>query len=287
MSRIGAGSSLGSGASSGGVQIQVDTILASGSYIKPTWAKTGTFFVIGGQGAGGSGRRGATLTARFGGGSGGAPAHVIHTFAASAIDATGTVIIPAAATGGAAVTVDNTDGNAGGNGGSVTVIINAAQTVGLAARGGTGGGGGTAGGGGAGAANAGMYPAVIGAASAIATAPAQVFGAPFAAPGGAGGGIDAADVARNGGLGAVPTAFGFIGAAAGGVVGGAVPANGAVFTLGHTVILSGGGGGAASTTAAAQAGGTFGAGGGASANGFNSGAGSDGFQGRVLILWEG
>jgi hypothetical protein len=289
MPRIGAGS-LGTPGSGGGIQVRTDTFANSGTFSKPSWAKYGTFIVIGGQGGGGSGRRGAAASARFGGGSAGVPAYVIETFPSSSIDGAGTITIAAAAAGGAAVTTDNTDGNTGATGVATTVLVSTINGITLAARGSTGGLGGTAAAGAAGGANSGMYIAVTGMNSSITGAPiansAAMLG-PYGSTPGAGGGIDAADVARAGGnSGTIMMVSGFI--STGGVVDGAVPQAGQITTYGNgSFIIQSGGGGAASVTTAAQAGGLGGGGGGASLNGNNSGKGGDGLGGIVIIVWEG
>lgn len=80
----------------------------------PTGATVHHFLTIGAGGGGGSGRRGAAGTAR-GGGTGGAGGGYrnIH-IPASSVTNTLVFTVPAGATGGAAVSADNTDGNPGG-----------------------------------------------------------------------------------------------------------------------------------------------------------------------------
>lgn len=287
MPRISGGSISAGGFQS--VQIQVDQFITPGAatWTKPSWAKRAIFKLLSGQNGGASGRRGAAASLRFGGGSAGAPTYTEYAFSASELPATGNITVGTAGVGGAAVTVDNTDGNPGTAGGNT--LCDGPTGVQLVARASSGvPGGGTATAGTAGSAQAGLYAAIVGAASSTSAAPTTPNSNAVATAAGAGGGIDAADVARAGG------AAGFIGMistpaqSVGGVVGGALP------TAGQLLILAGGflnhfsgGGGAASTTAAAQAGGFGGGGGGASVNGFNSGAGGNGTPGAVVIVWEG
>lgn len=281
------GGSLGTPGSGGGVQTQIDTITANGSWTRPSWARTGTFILVSGQGGGGSGRRGAAASARFGGGGAGGAAYVIQQFPVSVIDATGSVTIGAGGTGGAAVTTDNTDGNPGTLGGNTTVVVSVSNNITLQARLSTNGLGGTAAAGTNGGGNPGMFPAVNGGASSITAKPTAPSGSTFSSGGGAGGGISAADVAFDGGNAGGLWAYSSFGSSAGGVVGGASPVAGSITSWGSVFASIGGGGGAASTVAAAQNGALGGGGGGASVNGFNSGAGGNGHNGLVLILWEG
>ena len=75
--------------------------------------------LVGGGGGGGSGRRGAANTVRLGGAAGGSPARV-RTQVSPATGSSTTVTIGAAGTGGAAQTVNDTNGNPGTSGGNTT-----------------------------------------------------------------------------------------------------------------------------------------------------------------------
>lgn len=269
----------------------------SGNWDKPT-APTGTTYtryrarLWGGGGGGGSGRRGAAGTNRWGGGSGQGGNYSEVTGPLSELGATVAYSIGAGGIGGAAVSVDDTNGNAGANGSPTTFGPFAASE-------GFGGAAGTGSNGLAGNNTNPVLPSVvlmgfrgnIGMNSTTASNQlSQTPSTPEAGlAGGPGGGIDTANTARNGGA-AQPGNYGGT-TPAGGVVGGASPINGA--TPGATTGAPGpgGSGGASSASGAAQSGnngggiGSGGGGGGASANGTgNSGAGGNGGNGAVEIM---
>ena len=120
-----------------GVEFTVDTITTTSTWVKPTWAKTVTVFLLSGGAGGGSGRRGATTTRRCGGGGGGASGYWSAQFEASTLSPTVLVTIGQGGIGGASVTTNDTNGNNGGDGGASSFgsyIITGITT------GGTGGG---------------------------------------------------------------------------------------------------------------------------------------------------
>lgn len=244
----------------------------------------------GGSG-GGSGRRGANGTLRLGGG-GAAPAGKVKgRLLASEISGDQAILIGAGATGGAAVTTDDTDGNPGLTGGDTTF-----GSLAKASAGGPGGGGtATAGAGGTAPTTTSTVPGVpTGGASSTTTTPTTTTGSPVGASGGAGGGaLTAANAAQAGGsTGPGSRASNpFVGGATGGANTGA---NG---TDGNSITDSikqgggsGGGGGGANPSGAGGKGGKGGApgggggGGGAAPNGSASGGGGDGAQGRARLL---
>lgn len=260
----------------------------------------------GGGGGGGSGRKGAAASSRVAGTGGGGGTYTEMYFNRANLGASHTITIAATAAGGAAQTVDSTDGSVGTNGNNSTF-----GTI-LTAYGGGGGGGGTAaaraGGSGGGALGAGA----VGGAAARGGSPFQTagttgndvgaFGGAGASTtnsgsgsgwgggaggncgttgagnngggsvsggpaGGAGGPISSGNVAGAGGDGGSQT-----GNAGGGGTGGAAGANGTAGVAGPTARgpgTAGGGGGAASGTVGA--GGT----GGIASGGGGGGAGID------------
>jgi len=217
--------------------------------------------VCGGGGGGGSGRIESPANSVFGGGgaSGGSrtyysvKADTIRTLSSSLI-----VTIGAGGAGGTARTGPN-DGLAGSSGSS-TFITCGGSTI-IYASGGLGGGAGT---------NAGGIGASVvrwrdsvsdasGSSSSITTTPQKPFGAPFAGPGGAGGGITAAGAVVLGGAGGRGGDFfsdatdrSGVGGSSAGVSGGAASAG--------THSPTGGGGGGGGAGHSAGNGGTGGAG---------------------------
>lgn len=302
-----------------GLTIADTTITASGSATlneyssSGTWTKpAGATFVMvelwGGGGGGGSGRRRAVGTARLGGTGGGGGAYKYFLFKASDLGATENVTIGAGGTGGAAVTVNDTNGNDGAAGGNTTFGSHLTAYGGSAGTGGTttaagggAGGGGMASGGPAFGTNQNQAFGSI-TSNAAAVGLGSGFGggsgsgnsvtAAFAAGGsvyggaggGAGGGVSTVEALFDGGAGGSINAV-TGGGGAGGTSHATTPTAGAA---GGTNRFGGGGGGA-STGAAAAAGGAGaargggGGGGGASTDGFNSGAGGTGGNGFCRV----
>jgi hypothetical protein len=278
----------------------IQTFTSNGTWTKPPGAVHTTIYAIG-QGGGGAGGRGPAGNVRRGGGGGAGGAVTMVTLAADDLGATESVVVGSAANGGAAQTVDSTNGVSG--------------TAGVATQFGTkvyahGGSGGEFGGfnntGGAAGAAVGVTShfqqvSVAGGAAAAAggtggTGTTSTTGVPTG--GGAASGITSADADSSGagnggslsqGIVAVTTAGGS--AASGGT--GSIGGNGNSYPwLFGTTLGTGGGGGRSSKTAAGGAGGNGGnygaggGGGGASLNGNASGAGGNGGGGIcVVISW--
>ena len=104
-----------SGTSQAPVTFSVFT--ASGTWTKPAGLKAALICCVGAGGGAGSGARNAAGTNRFGGGAGGGGAIAWSYIAASALSSTVTVTVGASGTGGAAQTVDTTNGVNGTAGG--------------------------------------------------------------------------------------------------------------------------------------------------------------------------
>lgn len=296
--RVTLGATPAAGGGSPAATAQATTITASGAgtYVIPTGAKTLRAQLLAAGGPAGSGRQGAAATVRCAGGPGGNGAYVDVTLVvADLIAALGSSNLPynvgASAAGGAAVAAPDTNGNPGT---TTTSALNGTYlgTMGVAvfalARAGAAGAGGTNATGTTGASQSGTAPSNTPSSASTTGGPGSTgsTGVP-----GCGGGVTSADVPGAGSAGGSPTwspgaslSFG-----AGGVVGGAAPTSGtAVAPLGMPGPPPGGG--AASIVAAAQAGanalpntGCGGASGGASLNGFPSGAGGNSGSGCLVI----
>jgi hypothetical protein len=265
--------------------IQVFT--ATGTWTKPSAAKTVDVTVIPPGGAGGSGRRGAVSTVRCGGGGGGTGFVTRRQFSAADLGSTVAITIPAVTTGGAAITADDTSG---ANGGGFPIALFGTA---CSAEGGGGGNGGTASAGVGGLGNTGVVNTGTGSGSPASTTGGAGVGTnpSLVGPGSgaSGGGITAANVA---GAGAAAGGS-YLGSTAGGGTAGVVdstsPTGGTAATIKGTP-GPGAGSGAASITTAAQTGanavnyGGGGGGGGASLNGNNSGGGGNGGPGAVLVI---
>ncbi|MEQ7008477.1 glycosyl hydrolase family 28-related protein [Actinopolymorpha sp. B17G11] len=266
--------------------VQVDTYATPGTYTwnHPAGAKSVHAVVISAGAGGGSGRRGAAGTIRCGGGGGGGGGITEQIIPAAVVGATETVTVGAKGIGGAAATVDSSNGVAGTGGGPSSFGA-------FAFAGGSGpGGAGTATSGLGGSGTQGRWSGPIGGAAStsggIGTYGTPGFGS--TSSGGAGGGVTSANVASDGGFGYYgpgrPSAW-----PPGGVAPGGAGTSGTAVPDGVPAAGGSGGGGAGSTTTAGGAGGhagnygSGGGGGGASTNGFNSGAGGNGGDGIVVV----
>jgi len=292
------------------------TFTSSGTWTKPTNAKTVEVICIGGGGGGGSGRRGAAATFRRGGGGGGGGALSRMVFPASLLGGTETVTVDAGGTAGAAQTTDSTNGNAGGAGGDTTFGNWVFAGGGGAGAGGIEGTGTVTAGNGGSAARLGAYTSATAVAGqgAIdgATAGCAEYGGAaggrnstsdnqnggfsggssmFGGPGGGGGGPCCSDgkgyAAGNGGNTASYTTGGGASQPGGGGTGagpngnaGAAPSSSLCGTGG----AGGGGGGTTGGNGGAGGRGAGGGGGGGSSNGNASGAGGAGGAGIVYVI---
>jgi hypothetical protein len=258
---------------------------ASGSNGSYTWsvpanAKLIEIFMIGGGGGGSSGRRGASGTNRFGGGGGGSAGSVLLTIDRSLILTPLIMSIGAGGAGGAAVTTNDTNGNNGGNGVTTTLTFNNSTNILFSAFFGLGATGGTnaAGAGGTFVSNSvSTFRGSTGQSASLSNLTTAVpndraISGPAGIPGAAGGSISSS--------GDVILTPGF------------VLNNAVYFTFNSGQTGANSTGGAASTSANASSGsngasyGYGGCGGGASANGFSSGAGGNGVDGYIRItVW--
>lgn len=284
----------------------------SGTWVKDS--RTTYIKVLGfaGGAGGGSGRRGLAGSNRGGGGGGASNGFFVIEGPANVFGGTETVTVGASANGGAAVTVDSTDGNLGGA--SNTTAFGNAQTVTTSSSRGVGGTtSGGSGGSTSGVTTLAQY--FVWSPTSNVNGNAGSTGTPgvptdypqtngdqtgtqlYPGPGGGGGGISNTDVVGNGSRAASMLAR----ATAGDIIinnGGIAGTSGAPGGAGNPGLTSGGiptagtggGGGGASKTAAAGAGGDggipggAGGGGGASLNGFASGKGGNGARGEVWVM---
>lgn len=274
----------------------VQTFTTTGStqtWTKPAGVTAVRVWCQGGGGQGGSGRKGASLSARVGGGGGGGGGRNVMEFLASSLGATESVIV---GIGGSTQTGQATDTSDGGAGQAGAFSGFGGTTLGnskVVAGGGGGGGGGQSGAGGtAGSAGNGLINGGAGGAASATGGNGATGGTAGGAPGGgAGGGITTGDSASSGGNGSLPYSNTLGTAASGGAAGsvGSPGANNTDSTPGG----SGGGGGASSGAGGkvGGTGGTYGAGGGGGGAAINtgdgtkaSGAGGAGGQGIVVAV---
>lgn len=270
----------------------VQTFTISGTWAKPSGAVWVAVTMIGAGQGGGSGRRGATLTVRCGGGGGCGGATGRWECPASSLPATVAITIGAGGVGGSAITTDDTNGAAGSVPGS-TVFGSYLSSYG----GGSAGQGGTAatgtGGSGTGS-GAGPFGTGGGAGGNASTIGGTGIagGWACASGGGAGGGVNTSDASGAGGSGGSNTGFQpWIGSGGtGGTAGGGNGGNGTNGVAGTCMTASGGGGGGSGVAVNGGTGGSGGfpggggGGGGAAINGKNSGAGGTGGSGLVQVI---
>ena len=288
----------------GGGTVTVNTYTTPGtfSYPVPAGAKYIKVWLWASGGGGGSGRRGATVTARAGGSGGSGGSFCQMDLVASSLTSPVTIVVPAGGAGGAAVTVDNSNGNPGGIGAH-------AKFGNLLAYQGSAGPAGTT----AAASTATQRSSLYG----FGQITGSVSGGGQTGPGGIGGTINSAGhfIAASGGGGAGQNASvtsstnggnggvkasasanlvsgwdGLVTTGLGGTNPSTPPTSGT--NNGTTTLFGGGGGGGGgyATGLVGQAGavglqpGGGGGGGSASDNGFNSGAGGRGGDGMVIVV---
>lgn len=254
-------------------------------YAIPANAKSLTILGIGAGGGGGSGRRGAAGSARGGGSGGGSGAVSVVTISVDDITNDSLdIIVGAAGTGGAAVSVNSTSGNDGTSGGTTKVFLHGSSLQLLVASGGTKGLGGSTAlvAGGAGG-TIGDYPGYAGGAGDTTGVAGSSSVRLPGGGGGGGGGVGVTNVNRSGGDGG----SGYYGLQAGGTGGAGGAAGTSPTAISSNTRKTGGGGSGAGGGGFAGTVGLVGAGGGggsASANGTASGAGGNGGKGAVKII---
>lgn len=279
-----------SGGGSGATDSQLYT--ASSTWTNPSPSTPRRVFVrlVGGGAGGGSGRKGAAGTDRYGG-SGGSPAAVVETwFLTTDLASTVSVTIGAGGAGGAAVSANSTSGNNGTAGGATT-FSTVTAVGGLAGVGGTAASANQPGGKSSSCLFGLTTAASLGAGSGSNTTGATVAGsaASFPTGGGGGGGLNTSNIASSGGAGGLVGEGTHMQSVAGGTAGTVGVAGGAGNSA-RGVGTGGGGGGASSSGNGGDggAGGGFGSGGGgggAATNDVgNSGAGGTGASGYALII---
>lgn len=283
-------------ATGGSAKCQIDVFTSSGTWTKPTGCQMVMLKLVSGGGGGGSGRRGAASSIRGGGGGGGPGFHGTWLIPASQLGATESVTVGAGGTGGAAVTVDDTDGNPGTAGG-VSIFNNYRANAGVAGAGGIAGNA-------AGGASPGRYFTLeilgigqsttggSGSGNSQGSAITDVSTAFTPAPGGGGGSITSTNTflqGRNGGSIALSSVGLAVNVANGGGRSTLQGVNGGDATSHYSYFGVGGGGGYGGNTQAGTRGGngifgSGGGGGGGSTNGYDSGAGGNGGDGIVVVV---
>ena len=238
--------------------------------------------------SGASGRRGATLTNRWGGGGGPCGSINFLTLNADDLPTSISATIGATTAGGAAVTTDDTNGNPGISGNDTSFGSLVIARAGNAPSGGTS----TAGSGGISSSTTTMRtPCTNGGSSSVTATPSAPGTAPVGS-GAGGGGIDNSNVARAGGSSSIASSASnpFIAGVAGGANDGSNGTNGNSITYSEKQEggVGGGGGGGNASGSGGDGGnggnpGGGGGGGGASLNGYNSGKGGNGARGELRI----
>lgn len=120
----------------------IQILTETGLWVKPAGAVRSHVRLVGGGQAGGSGRKGAAGTARFGGGGGAPGAYTEWTFEAAQLGDTEHVVIGAGGLGALGNSVNDRNGSAGDDGGDTLFGGETIETAKLVARGGTQGGAG-------------------------------------------------------------------------------------------------------------------------------------------------
>lgn len=285
-----------------GMATNVQVFSSSGTWTKPVGAKWIHVKVFDGGSGGGSGRRGAAGTVRYGGSGGSGGAWCEAFLAATNVDASCTVSVGAGGTGGAAQTVDSTNGNPGTTGGISSFQWNSASNLRISNRNGQGGSSSTAGVGGTATGANGqsststwvMYQGLPSGSGSLNGGSSGNPGDPVVAigsGGGAGGdGIDAANTIYSGASDSGRSSYHYYNGSSNGGAGTTTSgANGGTPAAVLGLPGRGGGGGKPQSAGAGGSGGDGsipgggGGGGAASPNGFASGAGGKGGDGQVIV----
>jgi hypothetical protein len=272
----------------GGASLDIQAFTASGTWTKPTNAKSVTVICVGAGGGGGSGRSGQVAEHRSGGAGGGGGGLSRMEFLASLFGSTVAVTVGTGGTGAAAVTGTASVAGSNGSAGGDTSFGNV-----LKATGGGGGAGGSTGTAAAGIAGSGLVSAG-GAGSGVASSVPSVVTVATYAPsgGGGGGGVSIANAVQSASAGGGAPAL-YPGTIAGGTAGTNAGGNAGAGTTAGPLGSGGGGGGAPNATAGSSGGnggaGGLGAGGGGGGGATvgstaTNGAGGNGGNGYVLVI---
>lgn len=261
---------------------------SSDTWTKRTLLKYINVVAISGGSSGASGRRGATLTNRWGGGGGPGGSVNFLTLNYNDLPSSVSVTVAAPTTGGDAILVDDTNGNPGIAGNDTSFGSLVIARAGNAPSGGTS----TAGSGGVSSLSTTMRtPCPNGGSSSVTATPSLPGTAPVGA-GAGGGGINNSNVAHAGGNTSIASSASnpYISGAAGGASDGSNGENGT--SISYPEKQEGGAGGAGGGGNESGSGGNGGnggnpggggGGGGASLNGYASGKGGDGARGELRI----